>query len=140
MPGSEVDGKHVMAEAWPRESTVPGQKQAEGPQDPFTHLAHSSPRMATRMRPQVLCSFYSSLELVARPRDGFPRARVEEGSWQRRECGGGHLLRDTCSYKKLLPPLPVPVRAANVSTLCSPGGEEKASTSPERGPSGGSVF
>lgn len=39
--------------------------------------------------------------------------------------GEATVTRDTCIYKKLLPPPSVPARAANVSTLCSPGGEER---------------
>ena len=47
--------------------------------------------------------------------------------------GEATVTRDTCIYKKPLPPPSVPARAANVSTLCSPGGEEKASASPKGG-------
>lgn len=47
------------------------------------------------------------------------------------------LPRDTCSYKKLLPPLSDQVRAADVSALLrSAGGEEKQQSLPLGGEGG----
>ena len=72
---------------------------------------------------------------AVKPGDVFPRTRAEGGGWQWRVYGGEAALpRDTCSYKKLLPPPADQVRAADVSTLPrSPGGEGKQHTPPLRG-------
>lgn len=120
-------------QSWER--AVPGQSRGEGapwpiptPGAQLTHDTHPErglqsfpPSSHSRTRAGPSCT---GLQQPAW--DTFPTTRHEGGSWRWRERLGRAIPRDTCSYKKLLPPPSDQVRAANVSALPrSPRGEEK---------------